>query len=145
MRLTSLKIDAARAERGDWVSGIPSMGDLRVKVRGFGNTDYQAAIAREQSKVSREDRLDGRAGGRIKPAVLDAIMSRCMAEAILIDWDGLTDDEGAPITYSRERAAAFLTDPNLLPFRDAVAWAANAVNEVEVDRVEGAVGNSASA
>jgi hypothetical protein len=141
MKLGALKIDSTRAEQGAWISQIPDMGDLRLKVRGFGNSDYQRVLARETAAVPRENRT----AGRIDPNVLENIMAVCMLETVLIDWAGLTGDDDQPIEYSKDMARTLLTDPDYRPFRDAVAWAARVVEEISSTSVEGAMGNSAAA
>ncbi|MBN6819517.1 hypothetical protein JRF84_07930 [Methylobacterium organophilum] len=145
MKLSSLKINSSRAEHGAWVRDLPEMGDLRLKVRGFGNTDYTAFLAKERALVPRDQREGGRRDGAIKQQHADAILIRGMVEHILIDWDGLTDENDKPVPFSKERAMAFLADPDFRPLRNAVAFAASEVEEMESDRVEAVVGNSSSA
>lgn len=137
MKLASLKIDSARIERGDWVGQIPGMGDLELKVRGFGNSDYQRIIAREQQVIGRDKRING----RIDPVTLDGIM----AKTILLDWRGLTGADDQPEPYTKELATKLLTDPDFRPFQEAVSWAANVVQDARAKRTKEAVGNSASA
>lgn len=145
MKLSSLKVNSSRAEQGAWVKDLPGMGDLRLKVRGFSNTDYAAFMAREVAAVPRDQREGGRRDGGLKPQTRDALLIRGMVEHILVDWDGLTDEEEQPVPFSKEQAMALLADPDFRPFRDAVAFAAGEVEEVESDRVEAVVGNSSNA
>lgn len=145
MKLSSLKINSSRAEQGAWVRDLPEMGDLRLKVRGFGNTDYSAFLAKERALVPRDQREGGRRDGAIKQQHADAILVRGMVEHILMDWDGLTDEHDKPLPFSKERAMAFLADPDFRPFRSAVVFAASEVEEMESDRVESAVPNSSNA
>ncbi|PJI56007.1 hypothetical protein CTI14_00290 [Methylobacterium radiotolerans] len=142
MKLSSLKVNSTRAEQGDWVGDLPQMGDLRLKVRGFSNTDYAAFLAKEGAAVPRDQREGGRRDGPILPKVRDGILIRGMVEHILVDWDGLTDDAEQPLPFSKERAMELLADPDFRPFRDAVAYAATIVEEVEADKVEAVAGNS---
>ena len=145
MKITALKVNTARAERGDWVSGIPNMGDVELKVRGFSNTDFTAFMAKQVAAIGRDKRVGNRAGAALQPGVLDELMARGMVEHILVDWTGLTDETDQPLPYSKERAAEYLTNPDYRPFRDAVTYAAGVVEEFEADKVEAVVGNSASA
>jgi hypothetical protein len=145
MKLSSLKVNSTRAQQGAWVDQIPGMGDLRLHVRGFTNTDYAAFMAKEVASVPRDQREGGRRDGALLPKYRDAILVRGMLEHILVDWDGLTDEDEQPVAYSKEQAMTLLADPDFRPFRDAVAWAAGEVEEMESDRVESAVGNSSSA
>lgn len=141
MKLKNLKVNSARAQTGDWVGDLPGMDDLRLKVRGFSNADFGAVTSREVSKVSREQREGGRRDGAPLPHVREQIMARAMVETILLDWDGLTDDDGTPIPYSKEAATKLLSDPDCRPFRDAVSLAAARVEEFAEEQVEAAAGN----
>ena len=131
MRLSSMKVNSARAEAGDWVGDIPDMGDLRLHVRGFTNSDYAAFSTKESTTVSREQREGGSTHGAILPKVRDEIMVRGMVEHILLGWENLIGDDEQPIAYSKEQATAFLSDPDYRPLRNAVAWAAAMLEETE--------------
>jgi hypothetical protein len=145
MKLSSLKINSTRGEQGAWVKDLPGMGDLRLKVRGFSNTDYAAFMSKEVAAVPRDQREGGRRDGALKQKARDTLLIRGMVEHILVDWDGLTDDNEKPVPFSKERAMDLLLDPDLRPFREAVAFAAAEVEEAESDRVESVVPNSLSA
>jgi hypothetical protein len=145
VKITALKVNTARAERGDWVSDLPGMGDVKLKVRGFSNTDFTAFMAKQVAGLGRDKRVGNRANGALQPGVLDELMARGMVEAILIDWSGLTDENDKPLPYSKDMATTFLTNPDYRPLRDAVSYAAGVVEEFEADKVEAVVGNSASA
>jgi len=145
MKLSSMKVNAARAEQGAWVKDLPGMGDLRLRGRGFSNTDYTAFLAKEGAAIPRDQRVGNRSDGALKPEARDTLFIRGMAEHILVDWENLTDENDKPIPYSKERAMGMLLDPDLRPFREAVAFAGAEVEQVESDRVEAVVGNSSPA
>ena len=72
------------------------------------------------------NRLDYDEGERITNWLL---LNTC-----LIDWDGLQDDDGNAIPYSKEMAEKLLTDPDFRKFRDAVMtasspWLAKTIEE----------------
>ena len=136
MKLNALKVNSVRAQQGAWVSDIPNMDDLRLKVRGFTNTDYSAFMAKQVAAVPRDQREGGRRDGAPSMAARDALMIRGINECILLDWSGLTDEAGEPIPYSKETAAKLMSDPDFRPFLDAIAWAAGEVEAIESDRVE---------
>lgn len=141
MDIKRVKVDAARGERGDWIGDIPGMGDLRLHVRGFANTDYTAFIAREVGAVPKEQREGGRAFAPLLPNVRDGIVTRGMVEHILLGWDNLTED-GQPVAYSKEMAMNYLADPDFRVFFSAVEWAAGQVDQIRDEEVKGASGNS---
>lgn len=123
MKLSDQKIDPVKLEQGDWVGDIPDMGDLRLKVRGFGNKAADSMTRRLQDAVPRKLKV----GGRVAPDEMERILSVVMRECILIDWDHLEGEDGKPVPYSKEMAGTLLTDPQYRNFRNAVAWAATVV------------------
>lgn len=129
MDIKGLKRDAARAEAGQWVDHIPNMGTLRLKVRGLGSAAYAQAVAR---RVKAADRTQRDRDGSVRSDVMRQIIGAAAHETILIDWDGLTSD-GHPFPYDAEVARKWLIEPDYEPFRDAVLWAANVVDN---DRAE---------
>lgn len=138
MDINSLRRDPVRIETGEWVSEIPNMGDVRLRVRGMTSPTVIAIRSRKERKVSREDRDRD---GNIKPEVAIRVFGEVLLEAVLIDWDGLTEN-GEPVPYSKERARAWLTDRAFLPFADAVTWAANYVDRASQEQREDIGGNS---
>jgi hypothetical protein len=80
-----VRIKVARAEN-------PRAAELSVK---------KILAAREKS------------GGSITPEQLQRIGREVMAEALLVGWDGVTDEAGNPVPYSSEKALEYLSDPEL--------------------------------
>lgn len=140
MDIKSVKVDAARGERGDWISDIPGMGDLRLQVRSFSCGDYQAFLAREFAAVPREQRVEGKVNAPLMPEVRDAIVNRGTAEIILLGWDNLTEG-GEPVPFSKERALEYLTNPDYRVFGEAVTYAGSVVERIREDEVQAATGN----
>ena len=141
MKLSTLKVDADKIEAGDWVRNIPEMGDLGLKVRGLQNAQYRRLQAKLLDAVPRSQRQ----GGRVDPDVMDGIMSSCLLSTVLLDWDGLEDEAGAAVAYSKEQAKTFLTDPIYRRFRDAVVYAATVVGDAEAEGEKADLGNSSRA
>lgn len=127
MDLNSLTVDVAKVEEGDWVSQIPELGDIKLKVRGFANAGYR----RMQTELFRAVPLSRRGDA----AEQERINNQLLIETILIDWTGLTDN-GKVIPYSKELAKKLLTDPQYQPFRDGVFWASHAVAESKSEVLE---------
>lgn len=127
MKLSDLKVNAARAEQGAWVDDIPELPGIRLKVRGFGNSDDRRVQTRELETIPRHKRQRGRASD----ADQDRIMNARLKEAILVDWEGLTDEAGAPLPMTPELVDQLLTDPDFAKFRFALIWAASIVAEDE--------------
>lgn len=130
MKLSALKTNVAVIEQGRWIDDIPGLPGVRLKVRGLGNADYRRAYDRKVSAVPASRRLRG-----LLPDDRERIIGECLAETVLLDWGGLTEDDGAtPLAFTAELAGTLLLDPEFDAFRSAVSWAANAVSvEAEAD------------
>jgi hypothetical protein len=137
MKLSELKIDATAFEEGGWVDNIPGMGNLRLRVRGINN----AAWRRLQSKLIEATPRAKKNGGRVDPDEMDRITNVCLRETCLLDWEGLEDDAGQPIPFSKPAAGKILDDPELREFRDGVAWAASVVAQRDQENTADVVGN----
>lgn len=137
MKMSELALDAERQENGAWVDEIPEVEGLRLKVRGQLNVDWRRLQARLMDAVPRKKRV----GGRLDPDEQDRIMSSCLLNACLLDWEGLEDDEGNAIPYSKQMAQKLLTEPEFRRFRDSVVWAASIVADHAQADQEEASGN----
>lgn len=115
MRLQDIKIDTDAFENGRWVENIPDMGDLRLKVRALDSRAHR----------DRQAHLAGRTN--LGKDAAEVIHRRLLHETILLDWENVTDEEGAPILYTPEEAKRLLEDPSLRYFRLAVEYAAREV------------------
>lgn len=131
MELSSLKIDSAKINAGDWVADIPGLGDVRLKVRGLDNPDYRRRRSELVGALPPSKRSD--------PEAVDGITTQLVVETILLDWTGLTDG-GKAIAYSRERAAEILADPDAKPLLDAIVWAAGQVGAIREEAVQSDAG-----
>lgn len=123
MDISSVKRDSAAIEAGQWVGDIPGMGTLRLKVRGSGSAVYTATLSRLSRAVERAER---NRDGSLKTEAATRVMGTAMHQAVLLDWDGLTDN-GKPVPYDKELALTMLTSPDYRPFLDAVVFAASVV------------------
>ena len=137
MDIKGRRIDVDKREQGDWVENIPEWGDLRLKVRGINNADYRKLQAKLLETVPRQKRLRG----TIEPEEQDRILNTCLLNTCLLDWENLSDG-GQPVPFSKETARSFLFDPEMEPFREAVAFAARVVAEQQDETIEDALGNS---
>lgn len=137
MKMSEVAVDSGRSEAGAWVGDVPDMPGLRLKVRGSNNKDWRKLTSKLLEAVPRKRRL----GNRLDPEDTDHITNMCLLNTSLLDWEGLEDDDGKEIPYSRDVAHKLCTDPDFRRFRDAVAWAANLVGEQNEEDVKDASGN----
>lgn len=125
-----MKINSAAVEQGEWVgaaygSPIPEAGELCLRVRGMGNADFRAL----QTRLFEATPRSRRPNNRLLPAEADRIFVECMIETILLGWSGILD-KGEEVPYSKQLARKLLSNPDMKPFKDAVAWAASTVGEL---------------
>lgn len=124
MDVSSLKKNSKAIRAGQWIKDIPQMGDLRLRVRGLNSPEVIECRAQKERAIPLADR---RRDGTIKTEDGMRIMSQVLFEAVLLDWDGLTQD-GKPLPYNKDLAEVWLTDPDYMAFADAVAWSAQMVD-----------------
>lgn len=137
MKVSGLKVNVEALEQGAWVDNIPEMEGLRLKVRGIGNKDWRKLQARLFDSVPRKKRI----GGRLDPDEQDRITTTCLRECGLVDWDGLENEDGSALPYSKEMAGKLLADPEMAKFRDGVLWACSIVADQDAEYVKDAAKN----
>lgn len=136
MKISSLAINAGRAEKGAWVRDIPGLPGVEFKVRAFGNADHRMLQAKLIGAVPRAERIRG-----LSPEDQDRIDVECMVETVLLDWKGFETDDGAPLEFGKSVARQYLADPDYAIVRGGVTYAANVVADLGEDDIEADKGN----
>lgn len=124
MKLSSIIVDAAAIEAGVWVGGLPYL-DPKVRLLVRGDNAYAVAAARvAKARAAAPDAetleaalaaLTGEAAERAEAEVL--------AEAVLLDWEGIEDDDGHPVPYDAVKAADLFVNPDWRLLTGAVRYA----------------------
>ena len=123
MKLAKFKQSLVKAETGSTID----MGDgLKVTVARIGCKAYQDVIKKLTAPHQRAIR-----NKTLDDSVYETIMNKALAETILLGWEGLEDEHGEVIKYSKEKAYELLTDPEYKDFKDAIS---DLANEQEVFR-----------
>lgn len=123
MKLSAMKSDSVLAEAGDWVENIPDLPGIRIKARGTNNVDYRVLEGRLVREIPRAERIEG-----ISPADQDRIAGTLLLETIVLDVDGLTeDDDETPIKYTKQLGGQLLLDPDFKVFQAGCAYAGSVV------------------
>jgi hypothetical protein len=138
MEISTLKRDSAAISAGQWVGDIPGLGDVRLRVRGLSSPVVVATRGRKERKVPRDQR---ERDGSLKPEIGIVVFGEVLHEAVLLEWDGLTDG-GKPVPFNSDLAKTWLTDPDFAFFADAVVYAAQIVDKGRADQSETLMGNS---
>lgn len=138
MKLSEIKVDPAKIEAGAWVDEIPEFDGVRLKVRGLGCKEMQKLQRTLFDAIPRSRRPKG----KVSQEDQDRILDRCLHEVILLDWDGLQNDDDTPMAYDKAKALTFITEPAFKKFREAVVWAADTIANDKAEAVNAVVGNS---
>jgi hypothetical protein len=119
MKLSDIKVDPKLIEQGDWVDDIPELPGIRIKARGANNSDYRLLEAKLVRQIPRAKRAEG-----VSPADQDRIAGQLLLETVVLDVDGLTEDDGeTPIKYTRPLGEKLLLDPEFRVFQAGAAYA----------------------
>lgn len=79
---------------------------LRVKRFGGSNSvEMQKALARHYKPVAQKI-----SAGVLTPAEINAIDAKILADACLVGWTGVTDENGAEVPFSKEKAVEILSE-----------------------------------
>jgi hypothetical protein len=119
MKLSDIKVDPKLIEQGDWVDDIPELPGIRIKARGANNSDYRLLEAKLVRQIPRAKRAEG-----VSPADQDRIAGQLLLDTVVLDVDGLTEDDGeTPIRYTRTLGEKLLLDPEFRVFQAGAAYA----------------------
>lgn len=137
MDISKLKKDTDAIDQGVWVGDIPGMGDLRLRVRGMTSPLVRETRAKKERAAEPEERMrDGSLTGEAGMRILGEVA----AEAVLLDWDKLTDN-GNPVKFNAALAREWCTNRQFESFLDAVVWAARNVDGTKAGETEAAAKN----
>jgi hypothetical protein len=122
MKLSAIKVDTALTEQGDWVDSIPELPGIRIKARGANNGDYRRLQAKLLAQIPRGARLEG-----LPPEDQDRIVGRLLLETVVLDVQGLENEDGSPLPWSRAVGEQLLLEPAFKVFREGAAHAGEVV------------------
>jgi hypothetical protein len=138
MDINDAKRDAQKIQGGRVITDIPGMDDVWLRVRGLSSPAVVSARSRKLRKLGRKDRD---ANGQPTAEAEMRVFGEVLAEAVLLEWGNLTS-KGVELPYDPALAMKYCTDPDYMPFADAVTWAANAVDRGNLEVTEDLKGNS---
>lgn len=92
-------------DSGSWID----FKDAKFLIAHSGNVRFQRAMQRLQKPFRRK--IDK---GEMDPADQKRILIQALAEAILLDWQGVSNASGQAVQYSRELAIKALTNDDEL-------------------------------
>ena len=123
---------------GEWIDDIPDMDGIRFKVRSTNYKPFRTATAglarRSGKKLNTDEGV----------ADFTVATGKPLAEHILLDWDGVTEN-GKPLKFDKKRSLAILTADDDYgignKFRRGVEWAGDQVADRIAERAKEAAGN----
>lgn len=133
MKIEDIAVDTNLIEQGAWVSDIPELEGVRLKCRGSDNKDWRRMAQHLVNAVPRKKRIP-----LLDPAEQDRVNAIVIRECGLLDWEGIEDNDGNPVPYSKKKAEEYL---NVKKFRDGALYACFQVSEGLIDEVEALAGN----
>lgn len=136
MNIEEIDRQGERAEDGAWVKDIPGAGDLELKVRGMGNTDFLALRA----QLYAAEPIEHKPRGVLTEEASDRHSVELLNKTILLDWRNLTGSDKKPIPFSLETSLRLLSNRRSY-FRRYVSFAAERVAQDGVADDKAAEGN----
>ena len=133
MEINKFRIDPGKVETGVWKTLYEdeTSGDkFEICVTKIPNRAYNQLLTRLQKPYQKLRR----AGGEIPTKESEEITARAIAETVLLDWRGLTEN-GKAIAYDPKRGAQALLDenfvipPDMIPFQDLVLMHARNIED----------------
>lgn len=113
---------------GAWVGDFKNAPGVRLKVRGFRSKEARKLM--EQKQAAARSKTE-----QLTEQQLAEIMQEVLAESVLLDWDGITDN-GKPVSYDRDLATKWLTSRNGEAFAGLVLDAAQRIDRQASDYVD---------
>ena len=111
MDLSQKRIDLDKQKNGVWYQLDK---DTRLLVGRVASPYYKEVLRQNFLPYQAEVRA-----GTLPEKTRDEITVKTLAEVVLLNWEGLTEN-GEVVPYSREKAEAILGDPSLEWFREQV-------------------------
>lgn len=99
-------------------------GDFKIKIAraGGANIAFQRALAEKVRPYRRQ--IDA---GTLPDDVAEKLFLEVYAESVVLGWEGVTDENGEPLPFTKENAVKLFSDlPDL--FRDVQNQAASIAN-----------------
>ena len=132
MKLSNFKQNVAASTDGVLVD----IGDgFKLRIARMGNKKYQDELKRLTKPYKRAMKND-----TLADSVYEELYNKAMAEAVLLGWEGLSDDAGEEIAYSKEKALELLSDPAYEDFKTLVIDLANEQETFRSQDIEDTVG-----
>ncbi|MEQ8308002.1 MAG: hypothetical protein RIA09_15705 [Hoeflea sp.] len=127
-------VDSKKEEEGVWKEFD---GGIKLKLRRLSSKASQDA-RREAEKPYTSQLRDKEPD----PDILEKVFIQQLAHGVIVDWEGIEDDDGKPVEFTPALAVELLSDEALKDFRGEVIGFAISRDTFRAASNEDAVGNS---
>jgi len=131
MKFSDFDVDQSKCDDG---VEVPLGSGTTIRVGRWQGPKHQEAIQLRGAPY-----FAASGGSRLPKDVSEKVSIESMADAVLIGWDGFSDEDGKPLPYSREEAIRVLT--RYPEFRNEVVAAANNRSNFKAQATAVAAGN----
>jgi len=129
MQIASLKVNSTLYDSGRWVdkSSIPALDDMSFHVRALDSREARRVRAERLMAMPEEQRRN------LTPEKAYELNAAVIAHAVLVDWKGLADENGA-IAFESDYAETLLANPDYRRLVDLITTCAALVQaEASID------------
>lgn len=120
MKLSRMKVDTAAEAAGVWKEfgadlAEPGESVIRVLIARLGRPEFKEWM--QAQAIPHRQVLN--AGGEEAERIMEDILKRAIAKFVVLDWENVEDDDGAPIPCTEENVYAIISD---LACHDFYTW-----------------------
>jgi len=138
-RLKEIKTDLKKEVEGIWDT-YPGT-DFRCRIARSGNQNFE----QHSKRLRKNAKIKRAAAGELTDKESKLAIAPAVAEFVLLDWEGLEDDDGNQIPYSVTKAVELLSDRAMDDFYNWVLKTSNNGEKFKHDLEEESLGNSGPA
>lgn len=142
VKLKSLRVDPAAEAEGVFLEYVPG---LRLRIASTATRRFRDAMEAAMlpyRDLIRADQGKDKAERKFTDQMRTDLLREVVAEHVLVGWEGLEDDEGEAVPYSKAAALALLSDPGMHRLLSWIEAAAANEDVYRAERLERDRGNS---
>jgi hypothetical protein len=136
LKIGSIAADLAAESEGEWVD-IAEWPGVRLRVRSINYKLFQNAREMAYAKLTKA------LGRQPLTSEFAPKLAKLVQVHLLLEWDGLDDDNDKPLPYSSKLADEMYTDPRYRELVSQTIWAATRVGDRDAEFTTAATKNSA--
>lgn len=131
--LKAIRLDTAAMDSGVWstfYTDPETRKSIRVKLISSTSVLFSRAISKMTKARAQEIK---RLHGNLPAEEIEKIQREAVGSVLIVDWEGIEEDDGTVIPFSREKAIEFMTDRSYTEFYE---WVSNTSADRERYRQE---------